>query len=748
MGNLEHFIEEFRQGVEVLAGRSSAGPSREDSAARPPPVLAEPPSNEPAQNQIFIGMGHWLRSPFTDDDNGFQTIEHKGICLNNKGAHVALGVAQPFASLCDLVLCDDRNLWANWNRRLEGHSRPESFFSQFQLVVEDASPDSCLALFLFLARINGVPAEQLPLHWVNYVRRWELGDVISTGDPMHSFGALHNAIAHSYLDRDWHGAWVESLRFMVQCIGNGWSPEALPDDGESTQLMYARSLMRFEEQAYRDSLQYAARLQLRIPIKGTSNRYRLVDAYLAEEHIPLGSLKVFLRNDSDSTFLKSGYTLMAVHKPAERGSGNDMTVSLTPDTGLHLSDLWAELERMEDEAWGDERPCSEPRADLSQYPAGKRPDGQPAPNQPWYISPEQTLIGAPRRFAGTSKLGTRLDWDQVCDAIWRLYNPFKAFKVCSDDGHAVCLEQVRPTLPENSQAAEAGKRLIIAHWQSPNDDEPRQPDQVYIGFTPTLKRYLAACILRADHDAVRLRDLPDKEHFDFIELDGGFAVVTSSGAFAIDDWRSQVIDREQVRTEFENACLRRAMIDRMALQIQALHADIEKALKKGLSAGNTTRLLNRMAGMRLKVGQCWTETMTRSYDPGIIQFREALESRFGIAGKLELFYDSLDRIGSMLDSYIEYKTSSRIAFLTFYGFPIVLFSSLLGIALVHFQSQFEALGWTPLHLGIKTLLLFLVLVLLGMIAIRTWNWWNARRTRLRDDDFDDGKPSRPTNRPS
>jgi hypothetical protein len=112
------------------------------------------------------------------------------------------------------------------------------------LLVEDASPDSCFGLLLFLARLNGVDMATVPPGWIDYVVRWEAGEVVVPGDPAHAYGPLHNAVVHRHFDEvdTWTGAWVDGLRLLAHCVGTA-SPLAIAEAAPSTDLATARAYL-------------------------------------------------------------------------------------------------------------------------------------------------------------------------------------------------------------------------------------------------------------------------------------------------------------------------------------------------------------------------------------------------------------------------------------------------------------------------------------------------------------------------
>lgn len=745
--NWKEFLRKAEAGLDAFRKRVDKAQKGENS-----PVIYEPSASQAGPDEVLVGVGDWRK-------------DHKGICLNNKGVGAFLEEQVFFDSVTSLVRSDHEKLWNYWREVVGSDSDPERFFRRFVLVVEDASPDSCFGLLLLLARLNNVCPEDIPQQWVSYMRRWEQGDVTSTGVPEQSYGAMHNALAHSHAGSAWESAWSLCLEFLFSALDLDVEPAEIGQHGPNwPSLAHARALISFERQVYEDSLTYATTLQLRLPIKGAPNRYRLVDAYIAEEHQPLGMAKVFLRNDSEHPYLEAGFTLMAIYKPGEPGSGNDMSVSLMTGRGVHLQDLWEELERRENEAWQGKRPCDAPRVGGSLYVDGKDREGRPAPNEPWHINYSLDLIAAPKALEVDASahedvpaqfllddssetkrtltvLGSRLAWDDVCEAIWKCYQPFQDFWILSRDNEPVSLSECKPEPEPDPIVDRAGKRLIKAKWYNPkskqqtpgvkdreSDDDASYQHQAYIRFTPTLKRYLAACIDCADQNEVTLKDLSQSDHYDFIELNGGFAVVTRSGAFVIDDWRLDPLKTDELLHEYNSICTRLGVIGSMRDEINELYGDIEQELKKGLRGRKVPKLVNRLAAMKLQVGKCWAETMPKSFEPGVIEFREALENRFGVSGRLQSFYSSVDRISAMLGNYIDLRTNRRVAFLSLYGFPIVLIASFFSGMLAQIEDCLTPWSLPPLAI-------FALLSIAGVLVVLLGNKIFDKATRLKDSDY-------------
>jgi hypothetical protein len=270
------FLSTLDAGLTTLAAHvQQATPNPNHFGA---PVLYRPTAERAANNEMLIGVGQLAGG------------EHDGICLNNKNPYLITGQPIAYASVTDLVLSQSTTLWSAWRECVGTDITPQHFFTRFSLVVEDASPDSCFALVVFLALLAGVATDDIPAPWVDYIRRWEQGDVISTGAPFQSYGALHNALAHSYFASAWDHAWVDCLGLLIGALRAEAIPSALTTDTPWPLLQKAHACLAFEQQVYEDSLSHATCVQLALPLRGAVGRYKLVDAYLAEEKAaPLSS---------------------------------------------------------------------------------------------------------------------------------------------------------------------------------------------------------------------------------------------------------------------------------------------------------------------------------------------------------------------------------------------------------------------------------------------------------------------------
>lgn len=354
---------------------------------------------------------------------------------------------------------------------------------------------------------------------------------------------------------------------------------------------------------------------------------------------------------------------MALYKsnPAEAGSGNDLSVSVTPQAGVHLKDLWQELERLEFARWQEARPRDNPRIGILGYPKGQRPDGQPAPNQPWYDGGDYTLLAAPKRLAN-GELGSRLDWHDVRDAIWRVYHPFQHLQVLDCEENLVPLEACQPESAADMATRSASKRVIFAHWKHTDaaaatvPGDRKSSDHIpFLRFTPTFKGFLAACLKRSvtTPERVTLDDLLTAEQYDFVELTGGFAVITEQGAFVIDDWHAERLPQDDIRREFASADTLFQVIQASANDVSTLTQDIQTYLRSDASGQNEERiLLSRLTDLRIRLSQTQAEILPQSFDPSVRRFRQTLEARWGVVGRLEAFHRAAAQVDTILNNHL------------------------------------------------------------------------------------------------
>lgn len=680
------FLKSLRAGIGELQERveQSRNSDREHPVRRlgreEPPVRA---------HEIAIGRGRYPD----------RSVE--GICLNNKAAN-SLAEARWYDSVTALALDPPPPVDGAWRTALGETTLPRDFLRSYVLLVEDASPDSCLGLILFLARAGEVAVPPQIEAMIAHVRAWEQGMSYGIDRPERCYGVLHNALVHRLFDSSWGEAWVDGLSLCAAALEGAVDPMNVTElPAAEGRLRTARSFVAYERESYLDTLRQGETVQLLLPMQGRLGRYRMVDALIATETNAIGANKIFVRNDREHTWFQDGFALYAVHRPPAVGDGGDVTISTTPEVGLELRDLWRRLEELEDEAWKGARPDGAPRQDIHLYPGGRRADGRSSgPTEPWYINRGENLIGAPRGLP-PHPAGTRLGWQEICEALWSTYNPYAGAIVEAPNKSRLPLHEFPPETARDETATRLGRHLAIATWPgaglSKHGEEVQRP-QYLVQRNPTLNRYLAACIQRWSGGmpparvGIRLCDLPNEQSLATLPLSGGFAVICREGAFILNDFREDPVNRSEIRHEFENACAILKMILDETDKIGQLVRDVEAHLSPNSPGGmDEMSLLLRLSRMRTRIMTRWAETMNQTLDADTRRFRDVLHEAWGIRGRLEDFYRAVDEVSSILQAHGELQTNRLIARLTVLGYPLALAAAFFGFI-------FSDLGTEPSRL--------------------------------------------------
>ena len=724
--DLESFLPALTNGLNRFQQRIKT----DDSPDRVVKVL--PGIERVNHDEVAVGIGKFeLPTP--------GELWSGGICLNNKAAG--------FGCVTDLVLNAPADLLEGWRTVIDNNASPEAFFERFNLIVEDASPDSCFGLLCLLMRLAGMTKESIPQQWVKYVEAWELGETPSSESIYSAYGCLHNALVHAKIDNDPAGAWIDGLRFMAEALASGEQPAALPMSLPSSLLSRAHALLRFEEQKYEESLEHATCVQLALPIVETKDRYRLIDAYLAPETaLPSGTLKVFCRAESKRPFLRNGFTLMAVYRPKPVGDGDDMTISVDPAASVDLKELWANLEKAEDEAWGgpDRRPHNDPRNGVIGYPDKKRPDGRDAPNQPWWSGFDYTLVASPKMIRnkdGKLLFGSKLEWQEVLEQVWQTYQPFRHVRVCpypnpmaadsSADANLKSLEECYP-LPLSDDLTEGidlrdsdnFPLLFVAGWHRPDNSSPA------FNITPTLCKYLASCIERwrpsMPAGPVKLKELSDESAYDVFRSPGLVSIVGERGAFLVYDQQRFMPPLADIKNEFVRAARIKQRILQGTEDLKTFLDDI-----KAFFAGRRPDLLEEDLLERLTNDQIEIALELHSAHTDVVphlarRFREALLARWGIESWLDALARDISQIKNVLYGRADLDNARRVAFLHKYGVPAALAAVLYGFV-VELGTLWR---WPPNPSGIKWSGLA-ILILLALVIFTVMQSVRVLRRRAR-----------------
>jgi len=658
---------------------------------------------------IFVGTGSWKTSneqpvnlsgerrfPFIPVD-----ASCKRIVLNHKG------MPEPqytFDSVTDFVLAAPDEVVSSWRSQLPGFSQGIPNLANITLIVDDASPDTCFALCVFLARVAQIST--FPQTWVNYIRQWELGDVHSTGDYPKSWAGLQSALAHSYFSvedtklvksEDFKLAIRASIRLLVTALSANIQPYNLPSNLSSIELTRARALQHYELQIYAQSLQSATLLELSLPME-QSKRKVLISAYIAKEAFPLGALKMLARKDPN-TWDGQGYALMALYRPYAAGSGNDIVISVDPSRGVWLKSLWEELEKLEDQKWGGERPRDNPRR-IKSYMNENGVTKENAPNQPWWDDHGRyTLIAAPKSLENASRLGYSLTWNDVINTLFELYNPVKDMlfraRIENCDEQTVDINQLRQNVLEKSTKKQTF-RFIVAHW-------PDQSGEAYL-LCDTVWRYFAACIKYPKDKIIAPGDLPKKDSYELVHLPGGTVLIHTYGIFALDDWDTDQLNVAEIKNEFV----------RVSSLIETLEI-FQQELGELLANSHNMRTRMKLLGdMRSKLLDIQMEQQTHSELPDLKPLRISMDRRFSIKQKIADIHQNISELHEHYVSRVTAKNSRMIEYFSIFGFPALLFAGF-------FQKVFENVQWIHdlnlFGIDIDGLIAYLTLTFISILSI-------------------------------
>ena len=495
--------------------------------------------------------------------------------------------------------------------------------------------------------MNGVDPADLPPQWVDYANRWERGDVKTTGQPLESWGCLLSALGHSYWQRapakgeapaqvdpeQLKAGFRLCVGFTLGLLLSGCLPDQVARSAAGSLDAYhqALALVDYERKVYLQAFEHAELIQLLMPLRDSS-RQALVDVFIASDLALTGTIKSFIRNDTQHPWIGTGFALMALYRPSERGTGNDITISADPGSRITLTALHREIEALECARWsaqGKSRPDNNPRRGF-------------AWNEPWYLEPvNQSLIGAPHWLVKGTLHGSKLDWDEVMSVLWRLYNPARDLKtevLCKLPARESEFNPARPALP----AEPARKQLLAVKWLSHGIEQS-------LVLSPTMKRTLMATALRSGgaQPAIEINDLPHKMSFDFLALPGGFALIHREATFLMDDSSRESLAIGSYVTEFEEADTRCRVLAEVGQELKNKSAMLKKLAGQSSMIPQNSKDLTRLETLLAKralLMATMLETTPRAADLHAGKFRDLLEKRYGIASQLEQYYALLGEL--------------------------------------------------------------------------------------------------------
>ena len=252
-----------------------------------------------------------------------------------------------------------------------------------KIVIEDFSPDTVIPIYMLLKG-------QIPQKYIEYTTHWEKGE--SDKDIFKSYGVLQNALINS-LEGDENQKIKKSLEFLDFLIKNSYYLDNIPSNDN---LLYKKAF---------DKLQ---------------NEYKKFDEILKNAGIYMLEINdkkvkaIFLNNINITPIIKlllrQEFTFIASFNEKYKGSGNDVVISVTPESGLNLKELWENLEKAETKKWQGKRPNDSPRKIVSTDKW----------NEPWWDDMgKYTLIAAPKKIG--EMYGSKLSYDEIKRIILHTY---------------------------------------------------------------------------------------------------------------------------------------------------------------------------------------------------------------------------------------------------------------------------------------------------------------------------------------
>jgi len=251
------------------------------------------------------------------------------------------------------------------------------------IVIEDFSPDTIISIYMLL---NG----DIPKKYIEYATKWENGE--SDENIFKSYGVLQNSLINS-LEGDETFKVQKSLEFLDFLIKNNYDLDNIVDNDN---FLYKLALNRLlqEYKNYQNIIKNSQKYILDI------NNKKIKSIFLDNVNItPM--IKLLIRKT---------FPFIASFNKKYKGTGNDVVISVTPESGLNLKELWENIEKEETKKWNGNRPSDNPRKIVSTEKW----------NEPWWDDMgKYTLIAAPKKIGDI--YGSKLDYDEIKKIILNTY---------------------------------------------------------------------------------------------------------------------------------------------------------------------------------------------------------------------------------------------------------------------------------------------------------------------------------------
>jgi hypothetical protein len=586
--------------------------------------------------------------------------------------------------------------------------RPVSeLLANLAFFVKDASPDSVVAVFLVLAHLCGVDGGEVLRRWVAAVTEWDKGFMPT--EPFRSWPALASSLAHARFPLEpgasatdsMRAAWSRVFLFLVRSLRDGHDPDALPPSMEPPGSEAVAALHRMH-QLYDDILVHATVLQLSVPLRDAPDRWLTVNALCYVEDEPSDAVKVFGPGDRARSPGGRGFALAACYRP-RANDWNRFTVRADPVTGLDLTALWVELERLETERW------TEPNGDITRQTdaatptrdalrgagASVRPRSFRAEQldrlvnrtgaarplagvenwwvNPWFLFPDGSLVASPGKdLRGVNAGPTRLEWRDVVGALWASFHPLRGVKVraCSNPADAGALVELLRAPPIDLFGDEArllNPRFRYLKWPAEGEQVPGRRG---LALDDTTVRTLAALAESSVPAPIDLEQLPPPGASRLVHLNGGFAVVAQGGCIVVDDWQDHALDREKILRSLRCTADWRRALEEHAQGTRELDDRFGKWLTTGKDDREAHEVLTEVAACRSRFARDRAAaSLAQHDDPNARVLSEALTSFWGLPAREAFVEQSYVQIEQSVRSLHEARTARIARILGLYILP-------------------------------------------------------------------------------
>lgn len=582
-----------------------------------------------------------------------------------------------------------------WLQQMQPQFSPDRPFNGLEIVTEDASPDTCLALVLLARQARG---QSTPSTWRLAADIWEQGRA-HLGDPLAHWGSLHSAMAHSEFGaasstEDLRAAITLGCRFVERLLDANKHPEQItpePTDSDETVSLIerARGHLRSEQEAADRVAEFAEVVELSLEVTG-GRRRRLIDAvFLTEEQALTGAMKNFLRTSKSSPSGR-GYAFIGLHRPGYADNGNNITFSVDPSRGVWLRDVWESLERTEAT---ESRVAGQPRASVAprQLASYSRPNDEcklPLPagitpvDDPWYDgSPLYTILAAPRT-------GTLLSWRVAADITWRKCAPCNEFDFRARSG--VKIDLIRGGVAD-ARVALSGLSDFWVVQLTPGPEMARNS----AFWTSTLARIVAAYTCEG---AAGLFNLPRASDLDTVRGQGGAVVIAERGAAIIELTPNSPFPTQDVMQTIEKAAHLLALARRLEGQLESIQAESVKVIASGSGRARA----NAIASLYAVVADATDATgrhPARSPQRLLAELEQKLETRWNAQARLQTVLRSAHELRDMVSAATEVRSNEMLHSISIYGFPFALLVNMFAFAFAGEQSYLRRFTWHGIEYG-------------------------------------------------